>query len=196
MCSICAAVASAFMTTITVNRPPKVGWLVARARSRRAEPAPPRTGRAREGPLVELSRGLRPPIWHVNEPAATEPGKLQQNKKAPGPCDRSRGLKCKLREFESGVMGILRLGPATGHGPGKHRGPPPGTVKGEAVVTRVGPTQRNALPNHESPNSVKSISRNEESTRSGAQWARTWSIPTVRLWSSMRLPDGQPVGCR
>jgi hypothetical protein len=24
---------------------------------------------------------------------------------------------------------------------------------------------------------------------------RTWLIPTVRLWSSTRLPDGQPVGC-
>ena len=68
------------------------------------------------------------------------------NKKAPGPVERSRGLVCMLKKLSRESGGYSVLGPATCRGAGKRPGPPPATVKEQAVLTRVGPNQWSPSP--------------------------------------------------
>jgi hypothetical protein len=89
------------------------------------------------------------------------------------------------------------LGPATCRGPGKRPGPPPATVKKQTVIARVRPSQRERLPEAIRP---KAADLHGGADQVRDLEVRTWSIPTVKLWSkdaaarraTRRLPLGEP----
>ena len=120
MCSICAVVASAFMTTITVDRPPSQG------RRCSVEHQPIRIGMIRKGTSSKNRR---------NAPAFTTRKRNKPRDLAGG---RSRGWDVGFEKLSRELWRHSVLGPATCRGTGKRPGPPPATVKKQTVDARVG----------------------------------------------------------
>ena len=90
-----------------------------------------------------------------------------RTKQAPGPGGRSRGLGVGFEKLSRELRRHSVLGPATCREPGKRPGPPPATVKIQAVDTRVGPSQGMRLPDAIRPKAENPHGEGTGQARSG-----------------------------